>query len=281
MPTLSFGDINLYYEIHGSGPPFFLHHGLTSSCQAWYEHLPWLTKNHQVIVHDARGHGLTTAPVGDDRYSWEIMCDDLNRLVEHLGIEQAIVGGLSMGSGVALNFALKYPQKVSALILSDNAGTGIAQPATEELLEQQEKRETVIRNYGVVEWGRRTIAANLVSNPSLEHEIWQNQYLERLARFPVNGAIHAIRFVTRTVVPGQEGTKDLTMPTLIVIGEEDEGCIRGAEWLRDTIPNRRYAFLKDVGHGTSRYKPLAWRKAIEEFLNDFGAGQDIHGEHTY
>jgi pimeloyl-ACP methyl ester carboxylesterase len=110
LPTLSFGDINLYYEIHGSGPPFFLHHGLTSSCQAWHEQLPWLTKNHQVIVHDARGHGLTTAPVGDERYSWEIMCDDLNRLVEHLGIEQAIVGGLSMGSGVALSFALKYPQ---------------------------------------------------------------------------------------------------------------------------------------------------------------------------
>ena len=144
MPTLSFDAINLHYEIYGSGSPVFLHHGLTSSCQAWYEHLPWLSRNHQVIIHDARGHSLTTAPAGDDRYSWEIMCDDLNRLMEHLDIEAAIVGGLSMGSGVALSFALKYPQKVRALILSDSAGTGIAQPPTEELLEQQEKREKVI-----------------------------------------------------------------------------------------------------------------------------------------
>jgi pimeloyl-ACP methyl ester carboxylesterase len=146
------------------------------------------------------------------------------------------------------------------------------------LLEQQEKRETVIRNYGVVEWGRRTIAANLVSNPSLEDEIWQNQYLERLARFPVNGAIHAIRFVTRTVVPGQEGTKDLTMPTLIVIGEEDEGCIRGAEWLRDTIPRRRYVLLTKAGHGTLYYRPEAWRKAVEDFLNHLEEGKDTSGE---
>ena len=252
---LKIDDINLYYEIHGSGPPLLLHHGLTSSCQAWYEHLPWLTKNHQVIIHDARGHGLTTAPVGDDRYSWEIMCDDLNHLIEHLGIEQTIMGGLSMGSGVTLNFALKHPQKVRALILSDSAGIGIAQPPTEELLEQQEKRETIIRNYGVVEWGRHTIATGLAPKPVLEDEMWQAQYLERLARFPVNGAIYAMRFVMRTVVPGLEGTKHLPMPTLIVIGEEDEGCIRGAEWLRDTIPNRRYVLLTKVGHGTSRYKP--------------------------
>ena len=278
MTTLSFDDINLYYEIHGLGPPFFLHHGLTSSCQAWYEHLPWLTRNHQVIIHDARGHGLTTAPAGDDRYSWEIMCDDLNRLMEHLSIEQAIVGGLSMGSGVALSFALKYPQKVRALILSDSAGTGIAQPPTEELLEQQEKREQVILEYGVVEWGRRTIAAKLVPRQLLEDPKKQQEYLERLARFPVNGAIYAMRFVMRTVVSGLEGTKHLTMPTLIVIGEEDEDCIRGAEWLRDTIPNRRYVFLTEVGHGTSRYKPEGWHKAVEDFLNDLEQDKDIRGE---
>ena len=125
MSTLSFDDINMHYEVYGSGPPLFLHHGLSSSCQAWYEHLPWLSKKHQVIILDARGHGLTTAPAGDDRYSWEIMCDDLNQLMEHLGIEQAIVAGLSMGGGVSHTFALKYPQKVRALILSDSAGTGI------------------------------------------------------------------------------------------------------------------------------------------------------------
>ncbi len=291
MSTLSFDDINLHYEVHGSGPPFFLHHGLSSSCQAWYEHLPWLTRNHQVIILDARGHGLTTAPAGDDCYSWEIMCNDLNRLMEHLNIEKAIVGGLSMGSGVSQTFVLKYPQKVRALILSDSAGTGLRSEqmtgSREEMDDQREEmerqriaREEVILKYGVVESGRRSIAAGLVPRQVLEDERMQQEYLERMSRFSVNGSIYASRFVMQTTVPGVERTKGLTMPTLIIIGEEDVGCRPGAEWLRDIIPNRRFVLLTKVGHGTSRYKPEAWHKAVEDFLNDLESGKDIQGEVT-
>ena len=288
MPTLSFEDINIHYEVHGSGPPLILHHGLSSSCQAWYDHLPYLTKRHQVIILDARGHGLSTAPAGDDHYSWEIMCDDLNRLMEHLGIEKAIVGGTSMGSGVCHIFALKYPQKVRALILSDSAGTGIHPSLTnswdlderDRILYELEERERIILEYGVVELARRTLAAGLVPRQILESEKTQQEFLERRAHFPVNGAIYATRFVMRTSIPDVERTKDLTMPTLIIIGEEDVGCLSGAQWLRDILTNRRYALLKEVGHGTSRYKPQAWRKAMEDFLGDLEQGKDIRGEVT-
>ena len=275
----------MHYEVHGSGPPFFLHHGLTSSCQTWYQHLPELTRNHQVVIWDARGHGLTTAPAGDDYYSWELMCDDLDRLMQHLGIERAIIGGLSMGSGVSQTFALKYPEKVRALVLSDSAGTGVrATTATtvprEQLQRQRDERERVIREYGVVEQTRRTIAAGMAPRQVQENEKLQQEYLERLARFPVNGAIYANRFVMQTSVPGRERTAELTMPTLIVIGEEDAGCRPGAEWLRDTLPTRRFVLLTKVGHSSSRYKPEAWCKAVVDFLDDLERDADIQGEFT-
>jgi len=282
MPTLQFDDIHQHYEIHGSGEPFVLHHGLTSSSQAWHPHLPWLTEKYQIILMDARGHGLTTAPAGDDRYSWEIMCDDVNRLMEHLGIERAIIGGLSMGGGVSLAFGLKYPQKVKALILSDAAGTGVRSPQTpvEEIERQMEAREKIVREYGVMEYAYQAIAAGLAPKPALEDPQHKAEYLERMARFSVNGSIHAPRFVFRTVVPGIERTRDLAMPTLVIIGEEDIMCLAGAEWLRDTLPNRRYAFLTNIGHATSRYKPLAWRTAVEGFLDNLAKGQGIAGEIT-
>ena len=69
------------------------------------------------------------------------------------------------------------------------------------------------------------------------------------------------------------------MPTLVVIGEED-ALLPAAEWLRDTLPNRRYALLTKVGHGTSRYNPEAWRKAVADFLSDVEQGRDIRGEVT-
>jgi len=285
LATLKINDINLHYEVHGSGEPFFLHHGLTSSSQAWHQHLPWLTDKYQVIIHDARGHGLTTAPEGDEHYSWDIFADDWNRLMEHLEIETAIVGGLSMGGGVSHAFALKYPRKVKALILCDSAGTGVRNPAMqvsqEDMDRQMAAREHIVHKYGVVEQAYRSIAAGMAPKPVLEdpenHEL---EYIQRMAMFSVNGSIHATRFVMRTTVPGVGRTRDLTMPTLIVIGEED-GLLSAAEWLRDTIPNRRYALLTKVGHATSRYKPEAWHQAVAEFLNDFEAGKDIKGDFIY
>jgi len=285
LATLKIDDVHLHYEIHGSGEPFLLHHGLTSSSQMWHQHLPWLTEKYKVIIHDARGHGLTTALEGDEHYSWEIFANDWNRLMEHLAIERAIVGGLSMGGGVAHAFALRYPQKVKALILCDSAGTGVRNPAMqvsqEEMDRQMAAREHIVRKYGVVEQAYRSITAGMAPKPVLEdpenHEL---DYLQRMAMFSVNGSIYATRFVMRTTVPNVERTRDLTMPTLIVIGEED-GLLPAAEWLRDTIPNRRYAFLTRVGHATSRYKPEAWRHAVEEFLNDLEAGKDIRGEEVY
>ena len=284
MSTLAYDDIHQHYEVYGSGEPFFLHHGLTSSCEMWHPHLPWLTWKYQVILMDARGHGMTTAPAGDDHYSWEIMAADVNRLLEHQGIERAIIGGLSMGGGVSLAFALNYPQKVRALILCDSAGVGVRSPqmqvTREQMDRQMEERERIVREYGVVEQGYRSIAAGLAPKAVLEDPVLQEEYIERMSHFSVNGSIYASRFVMRNAVQGVERTKELTMPTLVVIGEEDVGLLPAAEWLRDNLPNRRYAFLKGVGHATSRYKPEAWRKAVLDFLDDFEQGKDIRGEVT-
>jgi len=273
-----------HYEIYGSGEPFFLHHGLTSSTQMWHPHLPWLIQKHQIILMDARGHGMTTAPSGDEHYSWQIMAADVNRLLEHLGIERAIIGGLSMGGGVSLAFALNYPEKVKALILCDSAGAGVRSPdmqvSREQMDRQMEERERMVREYGVVEMAYRSIASGLAPKPVLEDPVLQEEYIERMSRFSVNGSIHATRFVMRTAVERVERVRELTMPTLVVIGDEDVGLLPAAQWLRDTLPNRRYALLTGVGHATSRYKPEAWRKAVLDFVDDFEQGKDIRGEIT-
>lgn len=184
-----------------------------------------------------------------------------------------------MGGGISLAFALKYPQKVKTLILSDSAGTGVRSPQIqmrrEQMNEQMEVQEKLVREYGVVEQGYRSIATGLAPKPVLEAPQLQEEYLERMARFSVNGSIYARRFVMRTVVISIERTKDLTMPTLVIIGEED-ALLPAAEWLRDTLPNRRYAFLTNIGHATSRYKPEAWRRAVEDFLDDLSAKSTQH-----
>ena len=284
MATLKIGNIHLHYEVYGSGMPIFLNHGASRNCQQWSAHLQWLTKNYKVIIHDTRGHGLSSAPRGEKFFSWDILADDLKQLMEHLEIDLAIIGGVSMGGGVAHTFALKYPQKVKALILSDSAGTGMNKPGTrisqEEMESLRKKREDVIRRYGVIEWTYRSIDTGIAPKSVIEQPDKQLEYLQRMATVSVNGAIYSYRLITRTQIPGIDHTKNLAMPTLIIIGDEDNHLIE-AEWLRDTIPNRRYALLTKAGHVTVHTKPDAWHKATEEFLNDMVAGRDIRKECIY
>ena len=125
-----------------------------------------------------------------------------------------------MGGGVSHTFALKYPQKVKALILCDSAGTGVQNPAMpvsqEEMDRQMAAREHIVRKYGVVEQAYRSIASGMAPKPVLEQpDKYELDYLQRMAMFSVNGSVHASRFVMRTVVPGIERTRDLRMPTLI------------------------------------------------------------------
>ena len=189
-----------------------------------------------------------------------------------------------MGGGVSHTFALKYPRKVKALILSDSVGTGIRKPGVEISQQAMErlriKREYIIHKYGVVEWAYRSIASGMAQKSVIEQPDKQLEYLKRMAMFSVNGAIYSYRLITRTKIPGIERTKKLTMPALIIIGDEDEN-ITGVEWLRDTIPNRRYALLTKAGHATVHTKPDAWHQATEEFLNDLEAGINIREERIY
>ncbi len=119
------------------------------------------------------------------------------------------------------------------------------------------------------------VAANIADDP-----IFRKEYLQRLARFSVNGFVYAGRFVRRhQAVVGLERIQDFAAPTLLLIGDMD-GLLPAAQWARDALSNRRFVLLKGVGHGSSGFNPNLWRKAVQGFLEDLARGRDIKGELT-
>ncbi len=115
MPKVKAGDINMYYEIHGSGEPLVFING-RHMCQALlYRHVPVFACEYRVITFDNRGAGKSDAP--DVPYSIEMMADDLAGLLDAIGIDSAHVTGYSMGSKVAEELALNHPEKVKSLML--------------------------------------------------------------------------------------------------------------------------------------------------------------------
>jgi pimeloyl-ACP methyl ester carboxylesterase len=107
--------INLYFETHGTGRPLILLHGGLGSGEMFGPVLPSLTERHQVVAVDLQGHGRT-ADI-DRPLDMRLMADDVAALIDHLGLDRPDLVGYSLGGGVALQTAAKFPAKVGRLVV--------------------------------------------------------------------------------------------------------------------------------------------------------------------
>lgn len=108
--------LNLYFETHGAGRPLILLHGGLGSGEMFGSLLPALAERHQVIAVDLQGHGRT-ADI-DRPLDVRLMADDIAALIDHLGLDKPDLVGYSLGGGVALQAAAKYPAKVRRLVVA-------------------------------------------------------------------------------------------------------------------------------------------------------------------
>ena len=115
MPKVKVGDVNIYYEIHGTGEPLVLIQGLGEDSSGWSRIMPLLSRHYRVIAFDNRGVGQSDKP--DVPYSIDIMANDLAGLLDAIGVQTAHVLGISMGGTIAQSFVLNHPDRVISLIL--------------------------------------------------------------------------------------------------------------------------------------------------------------------
>jgi pimeloyl-ACP methyl ester carboxylesterase len=118
QPKTGYAPVNglkMYYEIHGKGDPVVLLHGsFMTISNNWTNWIPTLSKTRQVIAVEMQGHGRT-ADIDRD-FSYEDLADDIAVLLDYLKIEQADVLGYSMGGGVAMQLAIRHPEKVRKVV---------------------------------------------------------------------------------------------------------------------------------------------------------------------
>ncbi len=115
MPSFTKNDFTMHYEVHGEGEPVLCIMGITAPGEYWADHLEHWDKKFQCIAPDNRGVGFSDKPAGD--YSTEMLAADHVALLDHLGIEKAHVVGCSMGSVIAQQVALIYPERVKSVTL--------------------------------------------------------------------------------------------------------------------------------------------------------------------
>jgi pimeloyl-ACP methyl ester carboxylesterase len=127
MPIAHVNGVDLAYEEYGSGFPLIWCHEFAGSMESWDAQVHYFARRYRVIVYNARGYPPSGVPADPKAYSQDMAVEDIYGLLRHLGIEQAHVGGLSMGGSATLHFGLRHPEMARSLIIAA-AGSGSTNP---------------------------------------------------------------------------------------------------------------------------------------------------------
>jgi 3-oxoadipate enol-lactonase len=261
MPTAAVNGTQVSYaDSGGDGPAVVLSHGYLMDASMFDAQVASLAPEYRVITWDQRGHGGTLAP---GPFSYWDSARDVLALLDHLGIGEAVLGGMSQGGFLSLRAAVLAPQRVRGLVLIDSqAGTEAeaSRPAYEQLHQTwlDQGPEAV-----------QEIVATLILGPG-QWDTWYAKWAEQYAKGP--GTVRQLTWAFRCLmdrddIAGRLG--EVTCPALIVHGGEDAAIpLARAEQLRDGLAGpTTFALIDGAPHASNVTHPDAVNAEIVTFLH--------------
>jgi pimeloyl-ACP methyl ester carboxylesterase len=254
----------LHVEAEGSGPVLVLGHGFGGSARNFRGQARALAPRARVVRFDARGHARSAAPSDPAAYTPEAFVADLGRVLDGERARTGVVGGLSMGAGIALRFALAHPERTHGLVLAafpaSRARAGSYASVAERFADRIEQDGLEAAGAEFV-WGPASGldagGAALVRRGFLEHDA------------------HAMAHVLRGIIAVQPSVDDLAavlphvrVPTLVVVGERDRLSLDASRALAEALPAAALVEIPDAGHLVNLARPSEFNAAVASFLAD-------------
>jgi pimeloyl-ACP methyl ester carboxylesterase len=258
----------IYYEVQGSGAPIIFVHELAGTCRSFDGQVAALKPRFQCITFNARGYPPSDVPPSADSYSQEIAASDIGAVLDAVGVRDAHVMGVSMGSAAALQFALTNPTRVRSAILCSIGSGSDAKP--EEYVANMEAMAARVEKNGLAQ-----IKENFTTSPARVKLKEKNpaefeKFLQDLTQFSVLGLTNTMRGVQKRRAPlyaHKERIAAMRIPTLVVLGGDDQGCAKPSHFLQETLPGARLEILPNTGHGVNIEEPERVNRMVAEFID--------------
>lgn len=259
--TLPINYFNLSYDDLGEGQnPIIFLHGFPFDKSMWKDQLEALAPNYRVIACDIRGFGRSIDEITS--LSIELFSMDLARFMAALGLKKAVICGLSMGGYVALNFQLKYPELVSALILCDTQCiSDTKEVADGRLIEIKE-----IEEHGSAEFNKKFIQKVFYKESLVE----KKDLVEKLTGVVNSNSRHIIAEGLRALSGRTETCSTLSeiaVPVLIICGREDQVTpLVQSEYMHKAIQGSTIKVIEKAGHVSNLEQPEIFNSHLIDFL---------------
>ena len=277
MPSFSADGVNIYYEVAGRGFPLVWSHEFAGNHESWEPQVRYFARRYRVITYAARGYPPTDIPNDPAAYSQDLAVEDLYLLLQHLGSGPAYVGGLSMGGTTALNFGIAHPEMTRALIVA-SAGSGSDGP-------EEFRRSGLALIDRLMNEGMKAVADDYARGETRVQFLrkdpggWEGFHRGLSVHSALGSALtyRGVQLNRPTVYALEKELRGLSMPVLVLIGDEDGPCVEPAIFMKRTIPSAGLAVFPQSGHTINLEEPELFNRTVSDFLTAVEAGKWAQG----
>lgn len=276
MPHAAADDgVTLYFEETGAGTPVIFVHEYAGDMRSWEPQLRHFGQRYRAIAYNARGYPPSDVPESPGAYNQGRAADDILAVLDHLGIRQAHVVGLSMGGFATLHFGFRHAARALSLTV---AGCGYgAEPGRRERFKAEAAAiaETIQRE------GMERFAARYAYGPTRVQ--FENKNPRGFAEFARHLAEHSALGAANTQLGVQaerpslydlvDEMKALTVPTLVLTGDEDWPCLQPALLMKQSIRSAALSVMPNCGHTINIEDPDQFNRLVGDFIVQVEAGR--------
>jgi pimeloyl-ACP methyl ester carboxylesterase len=243
--------IEIEYQDGGQGSPVLLGHGYSATGRMWDSQRAALGDRYRIISWDMRGHGQTESPADPAQYSAALTVADMRALLQHCGVERAVVGGLSLGGYVSLAFYRAHPEMVRALVICDSGPGYRNAEARAAWNTRAHERAVELESKGLDALAGRS------------REMREAMGHHRSAQ----GLAHAARgMLAQQDSAVIDSLPSIRVPTLVIVGDRDQPFLSPCKYMAKKIPGAQLEVIPDAGHSSNLDQPAIFNRVLGNFL---------------
>ena len=275
MPTFSSNGVEIYYQVAGEGYPLVMAHEFAGDITSWEPQVNYFSRRYRVITYCHRGYPPSEVPNDPEAYSQDLQVEDLYRLLQYLGIEQAHIGGLSMGGTLTVGFAITHPEMCRSLVIA-SAGAGSDSGDRERLVASWQSLSESMMTEGMEKFADGYArGAERLQFLRKDPVGWAKFHAGLAAHSALGSSLtfRGVQMKRKTIYQLEGELQNIRIPTLVMIGDEDGPCVDPAIFMKRNIPGAGLAVFPQAGHTINLEEPDLYNRTVSDFLTAVEAGK--------
>ena len=276
MPYATTDDgVRLYFEETGTGHPVILVHEFAGDLRSYELQMRHFGKRYRTIAFNARGFPPSDVPEHVSSYSQARAVEDILAVLDHVGVQQAHIIGLSMGGFATLHFGLRHPQRALSLCIG-GCGYGAEPDKRDTFRAEADAIASMIRTEGMSAFAERYAYGPTRVQFENKDPRGHAEFKRMLSEHSPVGSANTQQGVQKerpSLYTLIEDMRRINVPTLIITGDEDWPCLSPGILMKQSIPTAALAVIPNAGHAINIEEPNEYNRIVSDFLAQVESGR--------